>query len=608
MTSTIVQIHTGAPYARGNIPRFTALNAKTALTLTTFPSLQAPAITLNLQRAPDIDHIFQSNSNPILDFIIDNTATVNSIQSNIRTPVKACCLYDILEGYDNDTRDYLYQGFLNGFKIPYEGDLPSSSTKNLKSAYEMPQQILEKINTEITSGRIAGPFSSEPFKHFIISPVGVVPKKTPGKYRFIHHLSHPRGFSVNDGISEEFSSVQYSSVSDAISLVRSVGPGAFMAKTDIESAFRIMPIHPSFHFLLGFKFQSQFYYDKTLPMGLASSCQMFETLSSALEWAATDKLDIPCITHILDDFFITAPDFKSCKEQLDSFLHMCNCVGIPIAQDKTTAPDTAMSFAGIELDSVKQEARLPKEKIDKCLQLIDDHHKRKKITLKELQSIIGLLNFCCNVIPTGRVFLRRLINLTIGISKPSHKIRLNKESRADLTMWRSFLIHFNGKGFFHDDGWSGPNSRQLFTDSSGSLGFGAVLGNKWFYGAWPQDLCALNIAILELYPIVVAFLLWQDQLRNKKVTIHSDNEALTFILNKCTSKDTTILGLLRILILTCLNNNIMFRAEHIPGTHNVAADALSRFNLQGFRQAVPWAEEQPTKVPDQWQPHALILI
>lgn len=48
-----------------------------------------------------------------------------------------------------------------------------------------------------------------------------------------------------------------------------------MAKTDIEDAFRIIPIHPSDYHLLGFIWEGQFYYDKCLPMGASSSCQIF---------------------------------------------------------------------------------------------------------------------------------------------------------------------------------------------------------------------------------------------------------------------------------------------------------------------------------------------
>ena len=41
----------------------------------------------------------------------------------------------------------------------------------------------------------------------------------------------------------------------------------FMTTTDIEKAFRIMPVHPVDYELLGMKINNVFYYDHALPMG-----------------------------------------------------------------------------------------------------------------------------------------------------------------------------------------------------------------------------------------------------------------------------------------------------------------------------------------------------
>lgn len=48
------------------------------------------------------------------------------------------------------------------------------------------------------------------------SPLGVVPKKTPGEFCLIHHLSYLKGSSVNDGISSDNTSISYATIADAI--------------------------------------------------------------------------------------------------------------------------------------------------------------------------------------------------------------------------------------------------------------------------------------------------------------------------------------------------------------------------------------------------------
>lgn len=96
---------------------------------------------------------------------------------------------------------------------------------------------------------------------------------------------------------------------------------------------------------------------------------------------------------------------------------------------------------------------------------------------------MGLLNFACSVIVPGRAFLRRLIDLTVGVKYSSYYIRLNKEVKADLAVWESFLASYNGKSFFMSDRWSNSQFLNLYTDASGSLGVGAIFGHNWCYGA-----------------------------------------------------------------------------------------------------------------------------
>ena len=94
------------------------------------------------------------------------------------------------------------------------------------------------------------------------------------------------------------------------------------------------------------------------------------------------------------------------------------------------------------------ECRLPLEKIIKIKKALITSYKRKKIKLKELQSLIGLLNFACLVVCPGRTFLRRLIDLIKGIANPSFYIRLHREDRADLAARKILIDSFNGKSVF----------------------------------------------------------------------------------------------------------------------------------------------------------------
>lgn len=531
----------------------------------------------------------------------------NQPNYSLPTPIDVDRLEFLLSGYNHSIVEHLVSGFKYGFPLFYEGIRVSCNADNLLSASQNPDAVDTKFRKELAAGRLAGPFTIPPLSPFCISPLGVVPKKNPGDFRLIHHLSYPKGDSVNDGISSEYTSVSYATISDAIKQIKLVGTGCFLSKTDIKNAFRIIPIQPQDYNLLGMKWRGKYYYDRCMPMGCASSCKTFETFSSALEWIAQNKLNINHVLHLLDDFLIIAPSYKLCQEQLNLFVDLCGYLGVPIAPEKTCGPDTTLCFAGIELDSVLCEARLPLEKITKCLFSIAEFLKRKKVTLKEIQSLTGLLNFACSVVVPGRAFLRRLIDLTIGVRSPFHFIRMTREVKADLTVWQSFLSGFNGKSFFLDDTWYSSERLNLFTDASGVIGFGAVFGSKWCYGAWPASWINRNIAVLEFYPIVLSLLLWGSEMQNRCILFFTDNEALVHVINKQSCKDKELMFFVRKLVLVCLECNIVFKAKHIRGIHSTLADSLSRLQIQKFRLLAPAHMDMmqtyipPCLQPQNWQ-------
>lgn len=118
---------------------------------------------------------------------------------------------------------------MNGFSVGFQGPPPGQCGGNLISTWQHPDVVTRYCIKELSLGRIAGPFVDPPFANLVTNPVGVVAKKAPGEFRVIHHLSHPVGRSINDGIAKECSTVHYASVDDAIRMIRDLGPGCFLA-------------------------------------------------------------------------------------------------------------------------------------------------------------------------------------------------------------------------------------------------------------------------------------------------------------------------------------------------------------------------------------------
>ena len=81
----------------------------------------------------------------------------------------------------------------------------------------------------------------------------------------ITDLSFPPGSSVNDEIDPSFCSLSYLSTDTVALAVAELGPGALLAKVDIESAYRLVPVHLQDRLLLGLQWNGEVFCDTRLP-------------------------------------------------------------------------------------------------------------------------------------------------------------------------------------------------------------------------------------------------------------------------------------------------------------------------------------------------------
>lgn len=129
--------------------------------------------------------------------------------------------------------------------------------------------------------RFGGQFDTSAFPSLQVSPLGLVPNKE-SDFRLIHDLSFPESDSINSFIDPAACSVHYASIDDAAATITSLGPGIYLAKSDIKSAFRLIPVAISDFELLGFKFNGKYYFDKMLPFGASISCATCDRFATVL--------------------------------------------------------------------------------------------------------------------------------------------------------------------------------------------------------------------------------------------------------------------------------------------------------------------------------------
>ena len=500
--------------------------------------------------------------------------------------------------------NFLIAGYTEGFD-PGIRDIPLLVTecKNNRSATTQPAVVKELIHSEVSKGYLLGPYVRPPFEAYRISPIGIAEGKYSKKKRLIVDLSAPYDksgvFSVNELIDKKECSMSYDTIDDAINLILKYGQGAVLNKFDLRDAFKVTPIKQEFWKWFGIKWDNRYYFYHRLCFGCRSSPKQFDYLSTAACWIAHNNYSIKDIIHLLDDFLTVDQDFENGYRSMAILTMLFKKLGMPLNLKKTIGPVTELEYLGIILDSVKMQARLPEDKVLRLKHMLIEFCKVTSCSKVELLSLLGHMNFASKVIIPGRSFMSYLLYLTRGISNNSDRITLNDDCRRNMQMWIDFLDSWNGVSFFIDSTVSNMDI-QLYTDAASTKGFGGYLAGRWFYGAWPDDLInylpekkTLSIAFLELYPIVMAAVLWGSEWTKKRIVFHTDNKAVTGILRKGRSRCSNIMLLMRRLTWCAAVNNFCFKAAFVEGCLNTVSDSLSRFQIARFRQLAPQAQETP---------------
>ena len=165
---------------------------------------------------------------------------------------------ELLQDYeDSAVCDFLQFGWPVGF-MPTT--LPVFDLRTHRGALLFWEQVTAYLTKEISLGRVTSPFDTVPFTDgFVVSPLNTVPKRDSAERN-----------SVNDGIpSDSFLgnpiSLSYPTIDWIVAAVISLGPGCLLYKRDLKKAYRQFPVDPKDYHLLGYTWDNQFYFDRSLP-------------------------------------------------------------------------------------------------------------------------------------------------------------------------------------------------------------------------------------------------------------------------------------------------------------------------------------------------------
>jgi len=183
-----------------------------------------------------------------------------------------------------------------------DGNGLHSARKNFQRATDHPKVVEDYLHLKLSSGRISCRYSPSMCPDVLINRFGIIPKKhQQDTWRLITDLSHPSGSSVNDAIPSNLRSLNFLIIDDVILNILQYGRNTMLAKMDVQSAFRLLPVHPADRHLLGIKWRDQTYIDHCIPFGLHLAPKLFSILADLLAWI-TQNAGVSYLIHYLDNY------------------------------------------------------------------------------------------------------------------------------------------------------------------------------------------------------------------------------------------------------------------------------------------------------------------
>ena len=371
----------------------------------------------------------------------------------------------------------------------------------------------------------------------------------------------------------------YPKVDDFAKLIKTKGQGCLLYKKDLRRAFRQIPVDVRDINLVSYVWKKHIYCDSVLSMGCRSAALCCQRLTNAIVFIMF-KIGL-CVLNYLDDLASaeTADKAVFSYNTLGAILEKC---GIEEAKNKACPPSTIMTFIGILFNTEKLTMEVTPERLYEIQHLLQTWLDKETASLREIQSLLGKLNFVASCVRPGKIFISRMLKwlkVLIKEAEPHKQVSVPDYVRKDILWWKSFLPKYNGISLLWYEEWSEPDA--ICSSDACLRSCGGFSDGRYFHTCFPESFLAnkYNICILEMFAVIVCLKLWGHGFKGKKIQMFCDNQAVCNVVNAGKAKCPVLQDCLREIAFLAAIHEFQIRMVHISSESNRISDHLSRIEL-----------------------------
>ena len=399
----------------------------------------------------------------------------------------------------------------------------------------------------------------------------------------------------------------------ASDILREIRRGDKMGLIDLSSAYLQLPISPDYWKYLGvYNQDGTVGLYRKLPFGLSAAPIIFSVvMAEVINFCRYEGLRA-------SNFFDDCPQAvkgATAELEFDQLCRLFDSLGLVYKPEKVQKPSTKFTLLGLDVD-LEEQSMAAKQKSLEALHMVLMEARSRALTVSELRSLIGRLNFLANILPEGRLHLRGLYT-ALGLLRSIAERKTGntgtrgrilhlwgpnspKTTRTDLEWWWTHLnailkqlqnrAHRNGSqelalkcALFH---LAAPVER---IHSDASLEFSAAAFHRDAVFLVHKDCPGwqpffTNSCDAELLGACLPIIADPKRFRHSMVICDIDNAGAAFLLDSMRPIRPHCISLLT--LIAKLQHRYQFRvyARWIPRDRNSIADAWSRLKDLGSDQ------------------------
>jgi len=502
----------------------------------------------------------------------------------------------------------------HGADCAQSSELPACMQKNAKNAVQYGDAVTDTVATWIKQGFVAGPFNSPPMDKFRVNCLMAIAQET--KIRPVLNGSLPEGNSLNSNVdSRKVEKVSMCSARCFSYSVIEAGKDGIMSKMDMLNAYKNIPCVPSEYRLQGFHWLGKYFIETRQIFGAKTAVCNFDVLGNTILQLTLIEcgVDRGLVHRQLDDVPVVVPAHKSewNSEFVKQYKQCCDKLGVGLAEndpkmEKAFSASSEGKVLGIIFNTQNLSWRYPEDKKRKALIEISKFLDSEKLTLLQMQQLMGRLNDISLMMPFLKSY-KGPLNEILGYLQqyPDKVCAPSIQSIKDIMVWSGFLLDKALWSPISHRPTAPPISHFSFTSDAAGIGGGEKVRGRVGVGVvgfdtegeilfanqtfWPDSLAdktdskgakyGSKTLLLEAIGLLIPLLIIPEKIKNSHVVFSVDNIGCYYgWTNKNVQGDKSASVIFRSIAVICAFLEVNASVRHLPRLSTWEASLCDRLS------------------------------